>query len=151
MKRFFKILPAVAVLLFILPGCRQTDAPEITKPLCTFVTQIDVYRVQGTKTLHDRFTKDGQMKPILHYLRLLDFYGNATAELPPVQTEYRIILTFSDGSSRQYRQINDACISCDNAPWQKLKPNQGQLLAPLLRLLSADYETQQYIAQANVR
>ena len=136
----WKILFLWISVLVSFSGCHQVETPKPTRPLCTYITQIDVFYQQSGNDIHLQFTDDKRIEPVLHYLRLLKNYGDADNE-PALSdvTEYRLILTASDGTQQLFRQKGAACLSWDDAAWQVLDPRQAQLLAPLLRLLSAEY------------
>jgi len=136
----WKILFLWISVLVSFSGCHQVETPKPTRPLCTYITQIDVFYQQGGEDTHLQFTDDEKIEPILHYLRLLKYYGD-TEETPalPDATEYTLLLTASDGSQQLFRQKGAACLSWEDAAWQALDPQQAQLLPPLLRLLSAEY------------
>ena len=140
MKRNWKYFLFWICLLFMFSGCHQAETAKPTRPLCTYITQIDVFYQQSGQKMHLQFTEDEKIEPILHYLRLLKYYGDAeTAPGLSDTVEYKLLLTASDGTQRLYRQKGDAYLSWDDAAWQALDPQQAQLLAPLLRLLSAEY------------
>ena len=133
-RRLFCLL----LMLFTLCGCSQ-KVPQETKPLCRYVTQVDMTCRQSTDVHHKHFTQDGKIESILFYLRLLHDHGDIDT-LPPdaEQTDYEIILTFSDGSQRVYHQRGSAYLSQDGGPWLILEQWQGRKLQTLFRLLPSD-------------
>ena len=123
-----------------LTGCsRSVPVPTETAPLCRYVTQVDMTCRQPADVLHKHFTRDEKIESILFYLRLLHDHGDIDT-LPPdaEQTDYEIILSFSDGSQRVYHQRGSAYLSQDGGPWLILEQWQGRKLQTLFQLLPSD-------------
>ena len=134
-----KILNLFLIVL-CLSGCRQEAAvPTQTAPLYRYVTQVDVTCRQADQVLHKQYIQDEKIESVLHYLRLLYDHGDIeTLPADADQTDYEIILSFSDGGRRVYHQRGSAYLSQDGGPWLILEQWQGRKLLTLFRLMPSD-------------
>ena len=130
---FFVFLAAL-----LLSGCRQ-EAPPEPEPLYHYVTRVDITCNYGGENCYKQFTQEEKIRSILHYLRLLQDDGSLE-DLPADKSgaEYEILLFFSDGGCRTYRQMDTDYICQDEGRWRILKPSQGRKLLTLFRLLPSD-------------
>ena len=75
------------------------------------------------------------------YLRLLDPYG--TPEENPEEaagSDIHIILSYSDGFQKTYRQVGDRYMMEDGGKWQKIDPAKAEELGEILGQLESDEE-----------
>ena len=130
-----------SMLLFVsaLSGCHKAEVPESTKPLCRYVTQVDVYWQDSGQSMHRVYSREESMESVLLYLRLLKDQGTAlqVPETVPGGT-YTIALSLSDGSEHCYRQRGEEYFSGPDGQWYLLNPWQGRRLPMLLRLMPTD-------------
>ena len=133
-RRFF----CLVLMLFMLCGCRQ-EAPRETEALCNYVTRVDMTCSSGGQMLYKQYTQDEKIESVLYYLRLLENDGDLQM-LPRNATgaDFEILLFFSDGGCRSYRQKGAAYLSQDGGPWKILKQRQGRKLMTLFKLLPSD-------------
>ena len=134
-----KVLWAV-LACFCLAGCSR-QLPEETAPLCHYVVRAEVVCHIGNETVSKQFTEDGKIESVLYYLRLLEDDGDL--ERLPRNAEgadFEILLFFSDGGCRLYRQKGAEYISQDGGPWRILKQRQGSRLQTLFKLLPGDIQ-----------
>lgn len=142
MKKYRKFLFLIAILSFFFSGCQTRRAPTPVR----LVTQVDVRYRHGQETLLRQYTAPEKMSCVLNYIRLLK--GGGSPESDPEQTQgdvCKITLHLSDGSRRVYHQRAERYLSRDLTPWEKIDPELGKRLLPILESLESD------IAQAFAR
>ena len=77
------------------------------------------------------------MEKFLYYLRSLETWG--PAELDQLtEPEFQIALTFSDGSTKIYRQRGSQSLTVNNGSWRKIKDERGRKLPLLLEAVPPD-------------
>ena len=132
-----KVLCTV-LAVFCLSGCHRQTSSE-TEPLCHYVVRAEVTCHTGGETVSKQFTADAKIESVLHYLRLLEDNGDVD-RLPrnAEGADYEILLFFSDGGCRLYRQKGTGYLSKDGGPWLILKQRQGSRLQTLFKLLPSD-------------
>ncbi len=136
MKKFFKITSAFFLIVFMIPGCRGSDA---SNTVFRTVTQIDVVCTRENETLYRTYHTPKKLEAILLYLRLLSPYGRAEVDPEALEGDiFDITVHFSDGRQRIYRQRSDRFVSKDFAPWQNIDTDHAQKLYPLLLLMPGD-------------
>lgn len=131
MVKIRKMLPLL--LCFLLTGCSRPRQPE-----SRLVTEIHV-QAKGEQLLERSYTDPHKMETLLYYFRALD-------DRQPVSTDperyagrqYRIDLTYSDGTTRQIFQRADRFLSEGFAPWQAVDPTRAAFLYPLLQSMPSD-------------
>ena len=122
MKKFLLLLFS----LFMLTGC----APQ---PHYKVVEQIHITSPMGEY----RYDAPDKVQKYLYYLRSLKTWG--PAELDALHgDEIRITLQYSDGSSRQYRQLGNQCLSIGSGGWKKIRSDNGDKLKLLLEAVPPD-------------
>ena len=134
----YRKITCLILVLFMLSGCRQ-EVPRETEALCNYVTRVDMTCNSGGQTVYKQFTQDAKIESVLYYLRLLEDDGDLNL-LPRDATgaDFEILLFFSDGGCRSYRQKGTAYLSQDGGPWRILKQRQGRKLMTLFKLLPSD-------------
>ena len=114
------------IILFFLSGCSA-------KPHYKVVTQIEVSSDENRYRYHTH----PKMEKFLYYLRSLETWG--PAELDQLtEPEFQIALTFSDGSTKIYRQRGSQSLTVNNGSWRKIKDDRGSKLPLLLEAVPPD-------------
>lgn len=136
MEKCRKIIFMLATVVFFFFGCtRGGEDPTVPR----LVTQIEVVYSHGEQLLRRQYTDPSKMSSVLNYIRLLDRGGPADTDPERVPGDAcKITLRLSDGSSRVYHQRSDRFLSKDFHSWQRIDPEQGQQLLPLLEGLESD-------------
>ncbi|MBE6975688.1 MAG: hypothetical protein E7439_00605 [Ruminococcaceae bacterium] len=116
------------------------QSPGAAKPL-QVVTQIDVTYENGAIRTVRHYKDAGKMKQVLNYLRLIDPYGTPALDPEYIKgSDFRIELTYSDGSSKVYRQKADRYMQIDDGPWRSINPARAEELSLLLGQMESDGE-----------
>ena len=136
MRRVPKIL-FLCLLCCLLTGCHTQ--PE--EPL-RLVSRIQIDHTGPNTPAHAVYTDATKMETILFYLRHLNPRGHPDTDPERIiGDQYRISISFSDGTRRIYRQQANRFLSVDGHPWKKVDPKKGSLLPLLLGILPPDQET----------
>ncbi len=114
------------LLLLFLTGCTGQSP-------CRVVTAIDVTSSQSQY----HYVSPRKLEKFLYYLRSLETWGPAALDDLDGE-EYRIRLTFSDGSNKLYRQKGTMCLAVNNGGWLKIDSEKGDKLPLLLEAVSPD-------------
>ena len=128
----------ICLLLGLLcTGCGNR-MPVTTLPTHRVVTGIDITFQNGPLYARRIYTSAEKMSAILHYLRFIDPYG--TPQEIPEQvkgSEFHILLTYSDGSEKLYRQRADRYLMKDGN-WKCIDPKKAQELSRILSQMESD-------------
>jgi hypothetical protein len=114
------------LLLPFLSGCTGQSP-------CRVVTAIDVTSRQSQY----HYNSPHKLEKFLYYLRALETWGPASLDELEGE-EYRIRVTFSDGSNKIYRQKGAMCLAVNDGGWLKIDPDTGDKLPLLLEAVSPD-------------
>lgn len=132
-----KLLVLVFALISLLPGCIHTQQQTIGSP--RVVTGIEATFDSGTMQLHRQYSDGEKLRSVLTYLRCLKTYGKPEPEVViPDISRGKIVISFSDGSTKTYEQRGDQFLRQDNGPWQYIDPEQAQEFPLLLGLMESD-------------
>ena len=130
------------VIIFLLVGllCAGCGyhASVATMPTHKVVTGIDITFQNGPLYARRVYSDNKKMSVILHYLRFIDPYG--TPQEIPEQvkgSEFHILLTYSDGSEKLYRQRADRYLMKDGN-WKCIDPKKAQELSRILSQMESD-------------
>ncbi len=128
----------VILLLCFTTGCNRDPADS---GLSNFrvVTAVTVFYDNGPINAQRHYTTDGKMQQILDYLRLINPYG--TPEEDPetaVGSDFHIVLSYSDGHQKTYRQKGDRFLQGADGRWQKIDPTKAEELSRIVGLLESD-------------
>ena len=132
-----KLIAILALMALFCSGCRRQE-PVSTQPVHRVVTGIDITYQNGPLFAKRSYTNNKKMEVILHYLRFIDPYG--TPQEIPEQvkgSEFHILLTYSDGSKRLYRQRADRYLMKDGN-WKCIDPKKAQELSRILSQMESD-------------
>lgn len=133
MRKSWKIMAVILCLLLV--GCKKPDRPTDNR----FVSAVTVELVRPQQIRKWTFTEPQKMEVILYYLRSFDKKTPATSDPERYAgDQYRIELTYTDGSSRRIYQRSDRFLSESFGPWQNVDSRKGKLLYPLLENLRSD-------------
>ena len=139
MKKYRFILFAFLLLPGILSGCRRYHASENTTISPRVVTQVDVICKREDTSILRSYTHPKKMETILVYLRLLEPLGKAETDPERILgDQYEIVLRFSDGRQRIYRQRANAYLSKDFQPWYRIDPEHAGVLYSILQDMPSD-------------
>ena len=79
------------------------------------------------------------MQKILDYLRLINPYGTPDEDPETaVGSDFHIVLSYSDGYQKFYRQKSDRYLQNTDGRWQKIDPTKAEELARLVGQLESD-------------
>ena len=136
-----KLQYAFILLLFICFLLAGTTAAHLRKKPSepVLVTQIRITGHTGTEALDRLYIQPEKTGTILNYLRWLTRKGSADPDPEALDNSYfDITLYYSDGETRVYRQRGTQYLSKNHRAWEKLDPEQGQYLLPILRAIPSD-------------
>ncbi len=134
MKKWTILMMLLAILL---TGCTRLDQQTPGTP--RVVTGIEASFDGENLRLHRIYSDSEKLQGVLTYLRCLDLHGTPDPEEPIPQTNSaRIVITFSDGSTKVYEQQADQFLRQDGGPWQRIDPDQAREFALLLKLMESD-------------
>lgn len=134
MRRLAILLLVVASLL---PGCGHWARPGASRP--RVVTGIEASFDSGSIQLHRQYSDSEKMRSVLDYLRCLKTYGKPEPEVViPQISSAKIVISFSDGSTKTYEQRGDQFLRQDGGPWQYIDPEQAQEFPLLLGMMESD-------------
>lgn len=134
MKGLMRSIFLILIVAVLLTGCQSRS-----KPLCRFVTQIDITCTQDGTVLQRRYTDNDKMQAVLLYLRLLRTdipYFDLPDTTPP--TEFQIIVSLSDGAQRVYSQKDYRLFKNDQSGWMGILPEQAMELYRLVYFFESD-------------
>lgn len=129
MKRILFLL----ILGLFLSGCSAKQEHSAYR----VVTGVQVRYTANGSTLERTYTKQGSMRSILTYLRILDPFGPVQPE-GEFDSSCQITLQYSNGPDRVYLQQGLHYLQQDNGSWERIDPSHASLLYPLLLLLPSD-------------
>ena len=132
MRRIFAL---VVLLATALAGCGQTTQVGVRPRL---VTKVTADYKSGAIELHRQYTDEEKMRAVLNYLRCLEPYGDVSEEDITAGSEVKIVLTYSDGTTKTYDQRADQFLRTGNGAWQNIRSEQGSELPLLLGLMESD-------------
>ena len=133
----FKHFLLLWLLLPLLVGCCPIDEPD-SAPY-RVVTQIDVTYENGSIRLHRQFFQEESIRQLLDYIRYVNPYG-APKEDPEAFTDrqYKIILTYSDGSEYMYQQRSDRFFRIGDGPWLSIDPQRALYLSGIMGMMPGE-------------
>ena len=132
-----------AVILCLLLGLLCTGCghrmPVTTVPTHRVVTGIDITFQYGPLYARRIYTSAEKMSVILHYLRFIDPYG--TPPEPPESvdgSDFYIVLNYSDGGQKLYRQHADRFMQVDGGEWKSISVKKAVELSRILGQMKSD-------------
>lgn len=138
MKSYQKTLLLVILLPILLSascGLRLQKKPSIPH----LVTRVQVICTGNGNTMTRHYTQPAKVTAILNYLRLLKTQGAADTDPEQLTGDrFEITLYYSDGQQRIYRQQSNRYLSKNARAWEKVDPQQAQLLYPMLLEMLSD-------------
>lgn len=136
-----KLLSAIFILLIscaIFAGCMHFIMKNEPAPV-RVVTQIDITYENGAISTQRHYQDATKMRHVLNYLRQIDPYGTPAVDPEIVRgSHFKIELSFSDGSSKIYRQKADRYMQIDGGEWKTIDPARAEELSLLLGQLESD-------------
>lgn len=136
MKRLFMILLSICCVL--TTGCCGPSKPA-EPPKCRVVTEITIKVENAPEPGQCRYTDSHKMTKALNCLRRLDLWDcpDTDPESSP-GARYRIMLTFSDGSTKYYDQVGHTYLRENGGPWQVISADHGLRIPLLLAAIPSD-------------
>lgn len=135
-KSRFLLWPVIFLLAAaLLSGCSHQSPPS--RP--TVVTGITVTYENGPISARRYYTTSAKMRAILNYLRWIDPYG--TPEVDPDSVSggsFSIVLSYSDGREKLYRQKADSYLLEEGYAWRKIDPDRAITLGKILGEMDSD-------------
>ena len=128
-------LISLTLTVLFLSGCRQQSEP----PRPTVVTGITVTYENGPISAQRYYSTSAKMRAILNYLRWIDPYG--VPEVDPESVNggsFSIVLSYSDGREKLYRQKADSYLLEEGCPWRKIDPDRAMTLGKMLGEMESD-------------
>ena len=105
------------------------------------VTAVTVIYENGPINTQRHYTTDGKIQQILDYLRLIVPYGKPEEDPETADgSNYHIVLSYSDGQQKAYRQKGDRYLQGTDGSWQKIDPSQAEELGRIIGQLESDIE-----------
>lgn len=133
MGKYKIIIPVF--LCSLLLGCSAPKEPSANK----LVTDIQIQCRNGQAVLQRHYSDAQKMEVVLSYLRAL--HRRQPTDVDPERLEgpqFKIYLTYSDGTERYIFQRSDQFLSVDFGPWQAVEQNTAAFLYPLLQSIPGD-------------
>ena len=137
-KHVFTVIMATILLLCITTGCNRHPGDSGLSNL-RVVTAVTVYYDNGPINAQRHYTTDPKMQQILDYLRLINPYG-APDEDPEtaVGSDFYIVLSYSDGFQKTYRQKGDRFLQGADGLWKKIDPTKAEELGRIVGQMESD-------------
>ena len=139
MKGKFSVFWVLLAVLGLLCGCSRTMEVTQTRPPFRVVERIEITFQNGPLTFQRSYTSHEKMQKILDYLLLIDPYG--TPPIDPEQvgtTEFQILLLYTDGSQKIYRQRGQRYLQVQNGVWKYIDPEKAEQLSQILSQTPSD-------------
>ena len=132
------LLTLAVLFLGLTTGCNRISSSDPT-PL-RIVTAVTVIYENGPINTQRHYTTDSKMQQILDYLRLIKPYG-APEEDPEtaVGSNFYIVLSYSDGFQKYYRQKGDRFLQDTDGRWKKIDPAKAEELSRIVGQLESDH------------
>ena len=129
----------IFMVCILLTGCRSSASQLSPVPGCRVVTKVTVTYENGPIQASRCYTSSEKMQQILNYLRLIDPYGHPDEDPEAASgSTYHIILSYSDGCEKIYRQKSDRFLKEDGGPWKKIDPIEAEDLGKLMGQMESD-------------
>ena len=106
---------------------------------CRVVTEITVTYLNGSIQCQRQYTSSDKMQQLLDYLRTAAAYG--VPEEDPENaagSDFYIVLSYSDGCQKYYRQKANRFLRDVDGVWKKLDPSRGEKLGQLIGQMESD-------------
>ena len=135
MKKQLKQLWLLATFVFCLYGChKQVDMQQ-----CRVVTEVTVTYLNGPIQCQRTYRDGDKMQQILNYLRTANPYG-VPAEDPEnaAGSDFYIVLSYSDGCQKYYRQKANRFLRDTDGIWKKLDPSRAEKLGQIIGQMESD-------------
>ena len=132
-----KLIVIFLLMGLLCAGCGY-HAPIATMPTHKVVTGVDITFQNGPLYARRIYSDNQKMAVILHYLRFIDPYG--TPQETPEETpgsDFYIVLSYSDGSRKLYRQHADRYMQKDGV-WKCIDPKKALELSRILGKMESD-------------
>lgn len=132
--RLLKIWLLAAVTTCLLGCHKQVDMQQ-----CRVVTGVSVTYLNGPIQCQRQYTNADKMQQILNYLRTANPYG-VPAEDPEAAegSDFYIVLSYSDGCQKYYRQKANRFLRDTDGIWKKLDPSRAEKLGQIIGQMESD-------------
>lgn len=131
----FTFLFCIALVISLFCGCSHRKEP--IRP--TVVTGITVTYENGPISARRYYSTSAKMRAILNYLRWIDPYGAPEVDPENVSgSNFSIVLSYSDGREKLYRQKADSYLLEEGHPWRKIDPDRAMTLGKMLGEMESD-------------
>lgn len=138
MKKLQKFTFFLFILPMLLSGSVSASLQRNISPP-QMVTQVRIVCQHKKSTMTRCYTQPHKMEPVLNYLRLLKYKGQADTDPERLTGDrFEITLYYSNGQSRIYRQRSNRYLSKNAHAWEKIDPEQARLLYPMLQSMPSD-------------
>lgn len=106
---------------------------------CRVVTEVNVTFLNGSIQCQRKYIQTEKMQQILNYLRTASAYG-VPAENPEnaAGSDFYIVLSYSDGCRKYYRQKANRFLRDTDGIWKKLDPARAEKLGQLIGQMDSD-------------
>ncbi len=140
MKRQIAWILTALLFLCCTTGCNRQPGDSGLSDF-SVVTQVTVFYENGPIRTLRQYTSDGKMQKILDYLRLINPYG-APDEDPEAAagSDFQIVLSYSNGQQKFYRQKSDRFLQGTDGRWQKIDPSRAEDLSKIVGQMESDAE-----------
>lgn len=132
--RLLKIWFLGAIISCLLGCHKQVDMQQ-----CRVVTGVSVTYLNGPIQCQRQYTNADKMQQILNYLRTANPYG-VPAEDPEAAegSDFYIVLSYSDGCQKYYRQKANRFLRDTDGIWKKLDPSRAEKLGQIIGQMESD-------------
>lgn len=135
MKKRQKRIWFLAAFIFCLFGCHK----QVNMQQCRVVTEVTVTYLNGPIQCQRKYLDSDKMQQILNYLRTANPYG-VPAEDPENApgSDFYIVLSYSDGCQKYYRQKANRFLRDTDGVWKKLDPSRAEKLGQIIGQMDSD-------------
>ena len=138
LAKYLYLIFILGLLCSMIGGCMHFVTKTDQTPV-RVVTHIDITYENGAIQTQRHYEDADKMKQVLNYLRLIKPYGQPAVDPEIIKgSHFHIELSFSDGSSKVYRQKADRYMQIDGGDWKAIDPTRAEELSLLLGQMESD-------------
>ena len=134
-----KIGMIILTVCVLCNGCFALVHPEAEDDGCRAVTGIRITFDNGPFHVEREYATTEKMKLILNYLRGIDPFGTPDEDPETAAgSNFRIVLSYSDGCEKSYLQKSDRFLQVEGQKWERIDPQKARELSSILGRTESD-------------
>ena len=138
-KGKFSAILLLFAAIGLLGGCSRSPETSAARPPFRVVERIEISFQNGPLSFQRSYHSSEKMQKILDYLLLIDPYGTPPVDPEKVgNTEFQILLLYTDGSQKRYRQRGHRYMQVQNGSWKYIDPEKAEQLSEILSQTPSD-------------